>query len=107
MAANPFGRARVTTDELFHPLLAPDGRLLPWHALTFLLWIGGVKIDDALPRTPDDGLKLTRLEPADRPKRAKLALGSATGDPGVEQVRDLLKALFVAWARDTDMLVDA
>jgi hypothetical protein len=106
LPANPFGRTRVTTDELLHPLLTPAGRLVPWHLLAFLMWIGGVKVDDAVPQSPDDGLKLTRLEPADRPKRAKLALGPAATDPGVEQFRDLLKALFVGWARDVDLLVN-
>ena len=105
LPANPFGRTTATTDELLHPLLQPEGRLVPWHMLAFLMWIGAVKIDDAVPRTPDEGLKLTRLEPAERPKRVKLALGPASADPGVEQVRDLLKALFVGWARDVDVWV--
>jgi len=106
LPANPFGRARVTTDELLDPFFRPEGRLVPWQMLAFLMWLGAVKVDDAVPRAADDGLKLTRLEPADRPKRAKLTLGPSPTDPGVEQARDLLKALFVGWARDTEMLVD-
>jgi hypothetical protein len=104
---NPFRRTRVTTDELFHPLLTPDGRQVPWQMLAFLMWLGSVKLDDAVPRSADDGLKLTRMEPAERPKRAKLTLGPSPADPGVIPVRDLLKALFVGWARDVELLVSA
>lgn len=106
LPANPFGRTRVTTDEFFHPLLPADGRLVPWHSLAVLMWLGAVKVDDAVPQSPDEGLKLTRLEPAERPKRVKLSLGPASPDPGVETLRDLLKSLFVGWARDVDVLVN-
>jgi hypothetical protein len=105
LAQNPFGRTRITTDELFQALLPPEGRLVPWQMLAFLLWLGSVKVDDAVPKTADDALKLSRMEAAERPKRAKLTLGPTPTDPGVEPVRDLLKALFVGWARDADLLI--
>jgi hypothetical protein len=102
---NPFGRTRVTTDQLFQLLLPPEGRLAPWQMLAFLMWLGSVKLDDAVPKSADDALKLSRMEAGERPKRAKLTLGPTPTDPGVEPVRDLLKALFVGWARDVDLLV--
>ena len=65
-----------------------------------------MKLDDAIPKTAEDAMKLTRLEPADRAKRAKLYLGTPEADAGIDQLRNLLKTLFVAWVRDVEILID-
>lgn len=106
LPANPFDRATLTGDELLQPLLAPKGRLAPWQGLNVLFWFGAVKLDDAVPRTLEEAARITRLEPADRAKRAKLALGPVESDEGILDVQLFLKVLFVAWVRDVDVLVD-
>ena len=103
LPANPFGKQYVSADELLHPLCA-GGRLAAWQCLNFLMWFDAVKLDDVVPRTAEDALKLVRLAPAERPKRAKLALASA--EAGAEPARALLKSLFVAWVRDVGLVVD-
>lgn len=107
LTKNPYGKDELTADELFEPLLIPSGKLVPWQCLNMLLWFGAIKFDDAIPQTADEALKLARLDPADRAKRAKLFLGQADSDVGVEEVRGFLKALFVGWVRDVDVLIDA
>jgi hypothetical protein len=107
MGANPYEKAELTADELFEPLLIPSGKFVPWQALNILLWFGAVKFDATIPTTADEALKLARLDPADRAKRAKLFLGQVETDAGIEEVRGFLKALFVGWVRDADVLIDA
>lgn len=107
LAKNPFDKPTLTADELLEPLLLLKGKFVPWQSLNVLLWFGAVKIDDAVPATADDALKLARLEPLDRAKRAKLFLGQPGADPGVEDVRNFLKALFVSWVRDVEVLIDS
>ena len=104
---NPYDKKTLTADELLEPLLIPNGKLVPWQCLNILLWFGAVKVDEAIPQTADDALKLARLEPLDRAKRAKLFLGQPETDVGVEEVRGFLKALFVGWVRDVEVLIDS
>ncbi len=104
---NAFDKPELTADELLQPLLLTHSKLLPWQSLNVLLWFGAIKLDDAVPATADDAMKLARLEPADRAKRAKLYLGSGEPEAGVEDWRSLLKAVFVGWVRDVEVLVDS
>lgn len=104
---NAYDKAELTADELIQPFLLSNGKFVPWQSLNVLLWFGAVKIDDAIPMTAEDAMKLARLEPLDRAKRAKLFLGQPGADPGVEDVRNFLKALFVSWVRDVEVLIDS
>jgi hypothetical protein len=104
---NAFEKEELSGDELFQPLLLTNGRLAPWQCLHVLLWFGAVKADDAVPLTAADALKLTRMEPAERAKRARLNIGISGVDPGVDEVRNLLKTLFAGWVRDVPVLVDS
>lgn len=104
---NPFDKAELSADELFSPLLLTDARLAPWQSLLVLLWFDAVTLDGAVPKTADDALKLTRLEPAERAKRAKLNHGQSAADVGVDEARNLFKTLFVAWVRNADVRVDS
>lgn len=106
LPSNRFDKSEITGDELFQPLLLANDKIVPWQALHVLLWFGAVKLDDAIPKTAEDATKLTRLEPADRAKRAKLYLGTPEADAGIDQLRNLLKTLFVAWVRDVEILID-
>lgn len=103
---NPFDKPEITGDELFQPLLLSNDKIVPWQALHMLLWFGAIKLDDAIPKTAEEASKLTRFEPADRAKRAKLYLGTAVADAGIDDLRSLLKTLFVAWVRDVEILID-
>lgn len=103
---NAFDKPEITGDELFQPLLLSNDKIVPWQALHMLLWFGAIKLDDAIPKTAEEASKLTRLEPADRAKRAKLYLGSGVPEPGIDDLRSLLKTLFVAWVRDVEILID-
>lgn len=103
---NAFDKPEITGDELFQPLLLSNDKIVPWQALHMLLWFGAIKLDDAIPKTAEEASKLTRLEPADRAKRAKLYLGSGVPDAGIDDLRSLLKTLFVAWVRDVEILID-
>lgn len=107
LPANPYGKDELTADELFEPLLIPSGKFVPWQSLNALLWFGAIKFDGEIPTTADAALKLAQLDPADRAKRAKLFLGQVESDAGIEEVRGFLKALFVGWVRDVDVLIDA
>ncbi len=104
---NAYDKAELTGDELLQPLLLAKGRLAPWQGLNVLFWFGAVKVDDVVPKTLDEMAKATRLDPLDRAKRAKLALGAPESDYGILDVQLFLKVLFVAWVRDVDVLVDA
>lgn len=107
LPANAFGKTELTGDELLQPLLLPRGRLAPWQGLNVLFWFGAIKLDEAVPKTLDEMAKVTRLEPPDRAKRAKLSLGTPETDEGILDVQLFLKVLFVSWVRDVDVLVDA
>lgn len=107
LPTNPFGKTELSGDELLEPLLIRKGRLAPWQSLNILFWFGAVKLDDQIPKTLDDMGRVTRLEPADRAKRAKLALGPPESNDGILQVQLFLKILFVGWVRDVDVFVDA
>jgi hypothetical protein len=104
---NAFDKSELTGDELLQPLLLAKGRFAPWQSLNVLFWIGAVKVDDAVPRSLEELAKVTRLEPADRAKRAKLSLGAPESNEGILDVQLFLKVLFVGWVRDVDVLVDA
>ena len=104
---NVYDKPELSADELLQPLLLSRGKFLPWQCLNVLLWFGAIKLDETMPATADDALKLARLEPADRVKRAKLAIGHSGTDAGIEDWRNLLKALFVGWVRDVEVLVDS
>ena len=104
---NAYGKAALTGDELLQPLLIARGRLAPWQALNVLFWFGAIKLDEIVPRTLDEMAKVTRLDPLDRAKRAKLALGPVESNGGILDVQLFLKVLFVGWCRDVDVLVDA
>jgi hypothetical protein len=96
----------VDSDQLFEAMLPTNGRLVPWQSLNILLWLGAVKIDERIPVSAEDAFTLTRLEPVDRARRAKLAFGVHDPDPMAEAARTLLKILFVAWVRDVPVVVD-
>ncbi|MBL8866127.1 MAG: hypothetical protein JNK93_11260 [Planctomycetia bacterium] len=104
---NAYGKSELTGDELLQPLLLAKGRLAPWQSLNVLFWFGTVKVDDVVPKSLDEMAKVTRLEPTDRAKRARLALGPVESDEGVLDVQLFLKVLFVVWVRDVDVFVDA
>jgi hypothetical protein len=104
---NAYDKGELTGDELLQPLLLAKGRFAPWQSLNVLFWFGAVKVDEAVPTTLDEMAKATRLEPLDRAKRAKLALGAPESNEGILDVQLFLKVLFVGWVRDVDVLVDA
>ncbi|QEL17006.1 hypothetical protein [Limnoglobus roseus] len=104
---NVFDKPELTADELLQLLLLSRGKFVPWQSLNILLWFGAIKLEETVPTTADDALKLARLEPVDRAKRAKLFLGQSDSDAGIEDWRNFLKALFVGWVRDVEVLIDS
>lgn len=100
---NRFSRAQLSSDEMWVPLWQASHQIAPWQSLVFLLTLGVIKVKDALPVSMDDYLSLARLEGIERARNAKLSLGTASTIPGELQARDLLKTLFVAWARDVNV----
>lgn len=104
---NVYGKAELTGDELLQPLLIARGRFAPWQSLNVLFWFGAIKLDDAVPQSLDEMAKVTRLDPLERAKRAKLSLGPVESNEGILDVQLFLKVLFVGWCRDVDVLMDA
>jgi hypothetical protein len=107
LPANDFGKATLTADELFQPLLIENGKLVPWMSLNVLLWFDAIAFDDKPPQTINDVLTLTRLDPAERAERTKCLLGPPARDPKAEPFRGFLKLLHVGWSRDLDVQIDS
>ncbi len=103
---NVFEMPELSADDLWPHLLAVE-KLAPWQSLARLLWLGAVKHGDAIATTAADAYTLTRLEPTDRPRHAKLTLGPPDTDAATEQLRNVLKLLFLAWARNIEVVVRA
>ncbi len=107
LPSNRFNKDALTGDELLQTFLLSRGRLAPWQSLNVLLWLGALKLDDAVPVTLEQMAAVARLEPNDRAKRVKLALGSPESNEGILDVQLFLKVLFVGWVRNVDVLIDS
>lgn len=104
----PFFRGvTITTDQLLEELLCA-GDIQPAHALAVLVHLDALEIDDASPRTAAHGALLAELvqRPTERPVRARCTIEpDADADRSTVQLQRLLRALYAAFAQDTELRV--
>jgi len=105
LEVNPFGRDRITGDQLFHGVFGVGPKLSPWHIAMLLTWVGALAIDGDLPAKMDQFEMLTALPTTDRQRRTAARLGLPNEDLGIRQLQSFLYTLYQAWCLDVPLIV--
>ncbi len=99
----------VTSDQVLHAFFGVGSTIRPEHALTLLLWFGGVIIDGRVPRERTDATLAARLVAMATPEERRAATEPNIADPDdpvAEQLSQFLRALYSSWVLDVPIGID-
>lgn len=98
---------KVSSDQLLEAILTLGEPLLPSHCMMLLVFVGAIRLDGEVVTTPPQAATLSGLQQAARAARTTLDVGAASDEPGPAAMQALLRALYVAWALDDQLWIDA